>query len=280
MIVLQNNDYYVRLNLEGGQISRFRNEISGIEYIHDANPKYWAYSTPTLFPVIGSSYDGKYHFDGHTTEMKNHGILRNAKFMVKSHVENEVTLSFEANEETYKSFPFYFSIDIKYTLVENKLVVEYEISNDGVIAMPYNFGLHPAFRCPLDVTKTFEDYKLTFSSPTELKGVGARVNDGLVSEIPLTYEGFKEDPTWIYHGLPIESVGITDGTYGLDVSVVGFPIVSVWTNADKKAPFVCIEPWLGVGRKSESDLNFKDRDATMLLEANKKFKLTYTITAY
>lgn len=280
MIVLQNNDYYVKLDLDGGQITRFRGEVKEIEYIHDGNPEYWGYSSPTLFPIIGSSYDKKYHFNGHTTEMENHGILRNARFTLKSHIGNTVTLRFESDEETFSKFPYYFAIEIEYTLINNKLIVEYTISNEGVIEMPFNFGLHPAFTCPLTPDKQFEDYKLTFSSPTHLKGDGPMVNEGLVSEIPLTYEAFEQFPTWMYHNVGSAEVGITDGEHGVNVSVVGYPVVAVWTNAEAKSPFICIEPWLGVSRKVDKDLRFEDRDAVMSLEANKSLTLTYTITVF
>lgn len=280
MIVLQNNDYYVRLNLDGGQLERFLGEVKGIEYVHDADPKYWGYSAPTLFPIIGSSYDGKYHFNGHTTEMRNHGLLRDVRFTLKSHIGNEVVLRFESDEDTYAKFPFYFAIEIKYTLIKNKLVIEYLISNEGVIDMPYNFGLHPAFTVPLTPDKKFEDYKITFSSPTQLKGDGPKVNEGLVSEIPLCYEAFEKYPTWMYHNVNCAEVGVTDGTHGINVSVVGYPVVAIWTNAEAKAPFVCIEPWLGVGKSVDKDLKFEDRDAVMSLPANKTMTLTYTITVY
>lgn len=280
MIVLQNRDYFVKLDLEGGQITRFKSEVSDIEYIFNKDDRYWNYSTPTLFPVIGSSYDKKYHFSGQTTEMANHGILRNAKFTLISHIDNEVIMRFKTTEESFKAYPFYYIIDIKYTLVDNKLVVEYKIKNDGVIKMPFNFGLHPAFTVPLLKDESFEDYKITFSTPTKLHGSGPKVNEGLVSEIPLSYEAFEEYPTWLYNNVNVHTVGYTNGKHGVNVSVVGFPVLGIWTNYEAKAPFICIEPWLGVSKKVEKDLDFEERDAIMSIDPNKELTLTYTISVF
>ncbi|NLY62524.1 MAG: hypothetical protein GX074_01500 [Erysipelothrix sp.] len=280
MIVLQNEDFYVKIDLKGGQIARMKHEISGREYIFEADPQYWAYSTPTLFPIIGSSHDKKYHFGKQVTTMENHGFLRQAHFLNTYTYDNEVVLTFSANEETLKQYPFYFKINLSYKLIGNKIKVEYDIINDGVVDMPFNFGLHPAFNLPLSKDKKFEDYKLTFSSAEVLKGHGPMVNAGLVKEIPLSYDLFEEYPTWVYHNVSSAKVGYSDGEHGVNVSVVGFPIVAVWTNAAKQAPFICIEPWLGVGHKTDKDLEFEQRDAVMNIKPETSFKVSYTIEVF
>lgn len=280
MIVLASNDYYVRIELDGGQVSRFKDENSNVEYIFNGDIKHWAYTTPTLFPIIGRSYDDQYHFKDQVTTMGKHGILRDVKFNLMKHVGNTVVLEYRADEESLKKFPYDFSMQIMYTLIKNKLSIEYTIVNHGDKEMPYNFGLHPAFSCPLDKDKSFEDYKLKFATPVKLRGSGPKVNEGLVSEIPLSYEGFEKDNTWIYHNLPCSTVGFTDGKHGVDVSVVGYPLVGVWTNLDTKAPFICIEPWLGYGKQVEKDIPFEERDAVMSLSPQREMKYTYTITVY
>lgn len=280
MIVIENNKYFVKFNLMGGQISRFRDKLLDLEYIYDLIDDDWGYSTPTLFPIIGSSYDQKYHFNGQVTSMKNHGILRDKKFELISHKNNEVLLRLSANQETLKEYPYYFNIDIKYTLEDNKLIVEYEISNEGVIDMPFNFGLHPAFKIPIQKDLKFDDYDVVFSSETKLAGHGPFVNEGLISKIKLDKELFKEFPTWIYHNLSSPKIGLTDGKHGVWVSAVGFPITAIWSKPSKSSKFVCLEPWLGIAKKIEKDLAFKDRDAVMNLKENRKLLLTYTIEVY
>lgn len=277
MIVIENNQYFVKFNLMGGQIARFRDKLLDLEYIYDSIDNGWGYSTPTLFPIIGSSYDKKYHFNGQVTTMKNHGVLRDVKFDLISHKDNEVVLRFVANNETLKAYPYYFIIEIKYTLEANKLIVEYEINNDGVIDMPFNFGLHPAFNVPIQKDLRFEDYKVIFSAPTKLLGEGPAVNEGLTSEIKLDKTLFDKYPTWIYKNINSPKIGLTDGKHGVWVSTVGFPITAVWS---PKTNFVCLEPWLGVAKKVEQDLAFEKRDSIMNLKANRKLLLTYTIEVY
>lgn len=251
-----------------------------IEYMWSADKDYWAYSSPTLFPVIGSSHDNKYHFDGQTTEMKNHGILRTADFELLKNTKKQAVLEFSANSETLKSYPFYFKIKVTFTLDFNKLNVEYKIFNEGVIDMPFNFGLHPAFNCPIEKDKKFSDYFLEFSSPNELYGQGPKVNEGLIERIKLDYKDFEKYPTFIYHNLSSPYVKLTDGKHGVKISTVGFPIFAVWTPEDKQAPFVCLEPWIGRGKQTDKDLDFEERDAIMKIKADHNRVFNYSISVF
>ena len=280
MIAIENENYIVQLDLFGAQISSFKNKKLNIEYMWNANEDYWAYSSPTLFPVIGSSHDNNYHFNGQQTSMPNHGVLRTADFDILKNTKNQAILELVANGDTLKQYPFYFKIVITYTLDNNQLLIEYEIINEGVIDMPFNFGLHPAFNIPLTKDKDFSDYKLVFSSPTKLFGVGPRVNDGLVSEIDLVRNDFKMYPTFIYHNVNSAYLSLTDGKHGVKISLVGFPITAIWTPNTKEAPFICLEPWLGIAKKTDKDLPFEQRDATMNLKANKKRLFTYSISVF
>ena len=280
MIAIENENYIVEINVNGAQIESFKDKKLAIEYIWNADKDYWGYSSPTLFPVIGSSYDNRYHFDGQTTHIDNHGILRKAKFTNLKNTKDQTVMEFVANSETLKQYPFYFRIRLTYTLVKNKLIVEYEIFNEGVIDMPFNFGLHPAFNCPIEADKKFSDYRLEFSSPTVLHGSGPKVNDGLVKKINLDYKQFVKDPTFIYHNVNSPFITLTDGDHGVRVSTVGFPILAFWTPEKIDAPFICIEPWLGMSKKVDKDLPFNKRDAIMNIAPNKKRLLSYTIKVF
>lgn len=280
MIAIENKNYIVELSLSGAQIVSFKDKMLDLEYMWSGDKDYWGYTSPTLFPIVGSSYDKNYHFNGQTVQMPNHGILRTAEFFLLKNTKEQVVMELVANNETLKQYPFYFRLQITYTLDYNKLLVTYELFNEGVIDMPFNFGLHPAFNCPIEKDKKFSDYKLEFSSPNKLFGIGPKVNDGLVSSIDLDYKDFAKNPTFIYHNVTSPYVTMTDGKHGVEISTVGFPLFAVWTPQGKEAPFVCLEPWIGVGKKVEKDIAFEKRDATMLLSPDKKRLFNYSIKVF
>ncbi|MBQ7629466.1 MAG: aldose 1-epimerase family protein, partial [Selenomonadaceae bacterium] len=45
----------------------------GTEYLHDGNPKWWKYTSPVLFPIVGKVNGGKYRAEGQTYELPQHG---------------------------------------------------------------------------------------------------------------------------------------------------------------------------------------------------------------
>ena len=49
------------------------------------------------------------------------------------------------------------------------LTVTYHIKNTGDKEMPFSFGLHPGFNCPLCEEERFEDYTMRFSNPEKMQ---------------------------------------------------------------------------------------------------------------
>lgn len=280
MIAIENQDYIVKLNLKGGQIESFHDKKLAIEYMHDSLNFSFPNTNPIFFPIIGSSHDQQYHFNGQKTSMPDNGILKDAVFNLLKNTKEVAVLEFVANSETLKKYPFYFKILLTYKLNYNQLLVEYEIINDGVIDLPFNFGLKNTFNLPLTQDKKFEDYKLIFSSPSRLLGCGLKVNEGLISELALKREDFKKWPSFIYHNINSAYLDLSDGLHGIKLSLVGFPLTTVSALTNPQAKFLSIGLWLGLGKKTKKDLAFKDRDATMNIKPNKTRLITYSITVY
>ena len=273
---LSNDNYQVEFSLKGAEITSFKAKDSGIEYIWSGDQKYWGNRNPILFPVIGSSVDNKYHFDNEEYEMGNHGFLRYAEFEFVSQHENSLTMKYGSNSETLKQYPHQFEIYVTYTLLENTLKIAYHIRNIDYKPLPFNFGLHPAFNCPLIKSEDFNDYWIEFSNQNALYS-NLWDNKQIVEQIKLDYKKFKEHPTWMFTEISSDEIIMTNGSHGVKVGIVGFPVVAVWT---PEAPFVCLEPWLGLGRTTPSKIEFAKRDATALVEPDRFRLVTYHITVF
>ena len=80
--------------------------------------------------------------------------------------------------------------------------------------MPFSFGLHPGFRCPLCEGERFEDYVVRFAVPEEmtqlvmdLSGKTPYENVSVsLQEIPCDYALFEKYSTLIYRGMKSTSV--------------------------------------------------------------------------
>jgi len=111
-----------------------------------------------LFPFPNRISEGKYEFnnlkyelDCNETDLNNalHGHLYNKSFSVKNKeiTKNsaKVTLSY-TDEGNTRGFPFPFQFEITYSFSEEKLTIDFHVSNIGKTAFPFGIGWHPYFK--------------------------------------------------------------------------------------------------------------------------------------
>ena len=166
---LTNNRYEVTFTAKGGEIKSFTDLETGIQYMWQGHPDYWTGKNPGLFPLVGNTLDGTYEMDGKTYAMKNHGLVRYATLDCVCDDGKEVVMAFDSSADTKAQYPFDFHYEVGYALQDDTLTVTYRITNTGERDMPFTFGLHPGFNCPLCEGEAFEDYTMRFSNPEKLK---------------------------------------------------------------------------------------------------------------
>ncbi len=249
-IILKNGSSSAKIISEGAELKSYI--ADGKELMWCADGKYWGKTSPFLFPMIGNLRNGKTVINGQEYAISKHGFARDNDFTVEKNDEKTAVLSFSANGETKKCYPFDFKVTITYTLNENGLEIAYAVTNNGENDMPYCIGGHPAFACD----KPFDSYKLVFEQPetvfspimnleTRMWGDNNRVKRLENSrEFPLEYSLFDNDCVY-FDTIKSKSCSLISGGEGVKVSWTGFETLGVWTPDHKNAPFVCVEPWCG-----------------------------------
>lgn len=237
--------------------------------------------------MIGNTYNGTYEINGTTYAMKNHGLIRYADLACVHQDETSITFELTDNEETRKQYPFAFCYHVTYVLTANKVTITYDITNTGDQEMPFTFGLHPGFLCPLTEAETFEDYHLIFSNPEHVTQLLFDPNkekevvkkEVEVHDIPLTYDWITDVATVVYEGCNSAYVTLQGKEHGVKVSIAGYPYLAFWT-PKQGAPFICIEPWYGHADFTEVKEDFYHREGTMLLSPQKTFTTSYSIELF
>lgn len=271
---IENNEMILEVAEKAAEITSFKEKATGVEVMWQGDPKFWTGRNPTLFPMVGSTYNKKIVIDGKTYEMGNHGFCRHSMFTCTNQTEDSITMTLEANEETLAQYPFKFRIDITYKLEGKKVAVTYVIKNEDEKDMPFNFGLHPAFNCPQLEGEKFEDYWLEFSNNETLKGVNCTYNMNDEKKIPLTYPLFEEQKTIIFEWPKSSCVSLTNGKRGVHVYFSGYRWIAFWT-IKPGAPYVCIEPWHSHTDFEEVNVPFEEREGTKILSPGKSFTTEY-----
>lgn len=241
----------VSISSLGAELQSIKDENS-VERLWQADSKYWARKAPLLFPMVRGFVNQTTIFDGVEYTMGNHGFVRDYEFELVSKTEDTLILSFTTNEETLKMYPFEFDFIIKFTVANTTLFQEVTIKNLSSKTMPFAFGGHMAFNCPLDENETFEDYEIKF-----VKNDTARTSDLRPEEVKmmtkeedfmLTYDAFKND-VLIYETLQSNAVTLISKktNKGIKVSHEGCNLLGIWTPPTINSPFICLEPWCGAG---------------------------------
>lgn len=270
---LRNEQACAVIDEHASEIHSFKNLSNGFEYMWQGDPKYWSGRNPSLFPLVGKTWDGILHIGGKDYKLKQqHGFLRRSDFTCIEHSDERAVMELKDSPETCEEYPFAFTIRIIYELKGTRLSITYQITNDSEDVMPFGFGLHPAFNCPINPAKSYEDYWLEFSNPETFEWLTTKLENEKILSIR-DREALHN--TIIVHEPVSSEASLTDGTNAVTVSCVGYEWLAFWS---PKAPFVCIEPWHSHTDFEKTEVPFEEREGTILLDPHRTFTTAYTIT--
>lgn len=288
MIQIQNDVLSVGVQKKGAELCSIRDLKTGTEYIWQADPQIWPSYAPNLFPVIGVLKDGAYYFEGQKFNLPKHGFVRHNDNIRLTH-RDETGLTFELNysEETLKNYPFKFRFQISFRLEAKTLQVSHEVINLDEKPLYFSLGGHPAFNIPTGEGEEYEDYYLQFDQKQDLNSYVLN-EDGLLTNktkvisenddrIRLTRNLFDDDAL-IFKNISSKKVSLNSRKSGTILSVAydDFNNLGVW--AKPGAPYVCIEPWLGIADNAETDRNIKTKEGIMELMPSQTFNASYSIS--
>ena len=270
---MKNEEAAVTIDEHASEIHSFTLAKTGFEYMWNGDPRYWSGRNPTLFPMVGKTWDDTLHINGKEYHTGNHGFARHSDFTCIHHDDSNIVMQLKDSEETLKQYPFHFTMTISYHLEGAKLSIRYEITNDNGEVMPFNFGLHPAFNCPSDPAKKYEDYHIDFNAPEtftwkETYLAGAK-------RMSLHPDALSQ--TIIIHHPDSDEVSLNDGSHGVKVHFTGFEWLAFWS---PHAPFVCIEPWYSHTDFEQVKVPFEKREGTQFLQPHDTFHAGYDITVF
>lgn len=280
-ITIQNQAIKAVIKTKGAELSLLQKEDKN--YIWEINSEFWNKTSPILFPIVGALKNGEYFYEGNVYKLSRHGFARDFEFKVIENSENAVVFSLKSNEETLKVYPFHFELQLSYILEGNKLVVKYEIINCSSEKMYYSIGAHPAFNIDgnfedfsliFDDEKDLETYKLEkdlFSGKTEILKLNGNI-------LPLQYELFEEDAL-VFKNFATKSLTLAKNNESvMKVSFPDFPFLGIWTKKD--APFICIEPWLGIADNANASGKIEEKEGIQILENNSKKQIAWSVELF
>ena len=289
MFSIENDHLSVSIAATGAELKSLYNKNAGLEYMWDADPSFWAKTSPVLFPIVGSLKDDQYYFADKSYKLSRHGFARELEFGVSDQTDSSISFTLTSNDATLKKFPFPFVFDIIYSITNDQLQVTYKVTNTGDESMYFSVGGHPAFKVPLIPGSEYPDHYLEFNT-TENAGRWPISKEGLIETasvplltntrlLPLTKELFYTDAI-VFKELESTSVSLLSNRspHGLQFDFSGFPYLGIW--AAKNADFVCIEPWCGIADPVTSNQQLTDKEGINALSAGDVFERSWGVKVF
>ncbi len=289
MLYTIKNDYLdVQISDNGAEIKSIK--YLGKDYLHNSDPKFWGRSAPLLWPNIGTIKNGTASINGINYPMKKHGFLRDTLCSLESIENNKIVFKVESSIDTLKLYPYEFKILISYELIEKSIHSNLEFFNYSLNKMPFNLGLHPAFKVPLNENESFEDYKVIFDIPGSYNIPTVNLTDGTIDytntirtfnnlkELPLNYSDYDFDAL-VFENILSHQITLTnkDESCGVVFNFEDFPMLGIWTPNHIKSPFICLEPWIGCADAPQSNGDFETKRDLIYVEPNCSKTIKYSL---
>lgn len=287
MVELSNEQISIKVSEMGAELQSIK-DANGKEYLWQADPDYWPRHSPLLFPIVCSVNDDTYTVDGREYHLPRHGFARDTEFAVVSQSEEKVTLALHDTEETLKVYPYHFNLAVTYRLEGNRIHVIWHVENTDTREIHFQIGGHPAFNIP-DMEKGEKMHgSIMLDTAAPLIGLKSHIDGSheMVEEtveaemgvIELSDAFFRNDSVKIHNSQTHRAALLN--SEGDPVVTVDYkcPVIAFWSPYKKNAPFVCIEPWYGLGDPRGWQGEFKDKPMMNHLLPGSSFMSKYEIT--
>ena len=240
------------------------------------------------FPIVCSVNDDTYTVDGQDYHLPRHGFARDTEFRLIAQGEHKVAYALHETEETLKVYPYRFNLAVSYRLSGNKIHVVWHVENTDTRDIHFQIGGHPAFLAPgcredeelrgviaLDNKQPLKGLKSYGDGSYEMTEIALDIKDGLIQFCDAF---FSDDSVKIHDSQTYQACLLNpDGSPAVTVDYK-CPVIAFWSPCGKKAPFVCIEPWYGLGDPRGWKGEFKDKPYMNHLQPGASFMSEYTIT--
>lgn len=253
---IESESLQVQVRLKGMELKSIRSKTTQLEYLWQGDSRFWTGQAPVLFPIIGALKGGKTTHLGQKYALPKHGFVRNSdRVQLVQQLSDKLVFRMESNAETLSVYPFDFALELTFRLIGHCLEVSHQVFNQDSKVMYYSLGGHPAFACPLLPGELLEDYLIEFPEK-ETDSTWMIAEEGLIgekgekvlndsNEIPLHAHLFDHDAL-IFKQLRSREVSLSHRKRGpvVKLEFKDFDYLGIW--AKPGAPFVCLEPWLGI----------------------------------
>lgn len=273
---LENDILKISVDTHGAELSSIFNKKENKEMLWHGDPQFWGRKSPVLFPVVGKYKNGKTTYNGKEYALSQHGFARDSDFTLVEQNETKLVFALESNEETLTKYPFKFRLVCSFELVNNKIIVGWNVENTDDKTIHFSIGAHPAFYCKKDKTVLAMNKENLKYSLVNSDGLYTPEKYDVESSFVLHDNIFDKDAL-IIENSNVTEVSLVDNDKKYITVKFDAPLFGIWSPTKKNAPFVCIEPWYGRCDGADFNGDITERDWGNALNVGETWYKEYEI---
>lgn len=286
IVTIENSLLRISVKGSGAEMISLSHLGNNREYLWQGDPALWSRRAPVLFPIVGKLNNNTYRIGEQSYTLPQHGFARDKAFDLVAGTSDKLVFQLRDDEESRRKYPFLFQLCISYQLVNNKVIITYEVKNPDQKDLLFSIGGHPGFALHSKDGSSIDHFYLEFNQKENadrylLKdGLFNGETETVLSDsdiLPLSYTWFEKDAI-VLKNLKSSAVSLKSraGDYHLRFDFQGWPQFGIWTPG-KNAPFLCLEPWQGIADSSTFTGQFSEKEGIMVLHAGQTFKRSYSV---
>lgn len=284
---LENDFMRIEVSPVGAELQSLYSKETQIEYLWQPGYDIWPHHSMLLFPNPGRIAGDRTIIDGRVYPATMHGFVNDMEFEVMEADEEHLLFQISATEETRKSFPYEFRLQVEFSLKEGVVSQKFRVINDDDRRMYFSLGAHPGFYCPIALDECGDDYILEFDSPQHINVLELQEETRLLTgkripylegeqEINLSDHFFDEGPR-LLDGVQADYVTMKSKRSGhfVELGIKDFPYMCLW-GVGTRMSILCIEPWCGTSDLADTDHVWEKKLGMESVRAGEIFERTLT----
>lgn len=267
---LENARWRIAVNARGAEMCQLTDKSASREWLWTPDNKTWKSTAPLLFPVIGRLIHNGLWDDEKFYPLPAHGFLRHQTFSLLQHSPGTLSLVSHATEETLNIWPFLFSVQVDYQLLDTGVRIVWRVTNQDRQPFCFSLGYHPGFALPVAQEQgwrvTFDDAPVTGPFYTRDRTLSLAQNASGVREFALTPDAFCCGAVY-FAGCQGSRVSVVspEGLRVLQCRLTHQPWVALW--GVPGADLLCIEPLSGTTDAPDASGQQRDKRGMQWLVA-------------
>jgi galactose mutarotase-like enzyme len=223
---------------------------------------------PILFPFNARTFDqGDIHFWRDTTgqrrPMPMHGIARQSRFEIRRIHDAGFSAALIPGPAEQEAYPYKYEFLVSYRFGPATLAVELSLRNFDRLPIPWSAGHHFYFTLPWHDGLRRADYAIEIPAGKAVRHLA----DGRLSApedyLTTTGCGSPELVDRIHYGLQGNTIrfGPRQGGDSVSIRIGSTPVPPEWMTLvtwtyDDRAPYYCVEPWMGPPNSPENKIGY------------------------